>query len=201
MLVLLAISIAGALYFHRLAAEGSYPWYGRGRDIPTCRHQIVVGPADASRGVVGVVEIGMRRRDLLVKLGSPLVARMSAKEALDNGFVDPEDVSADFLDGVFAWVQYGREDTVAQITFDLKAFAMRLRGKQRVALRWQGHTCVLDEDTTLSQALKLFGSEGRLSKPDGASASVSIDNTTLWFAPKSIDKGERLQSVVILKGS
>jgi len=160
------------------------PWFGRGGSLPKLPYTVVVGPVDAIKGIPGLVEIGMPRASATANLGPPLIAGMPAEEARERGFFDPGDVSADFVGGVFAWVQYGTQRRVISITFDLRAFARKFAGTQKVLLMYRGRTYLLDGDLTRSKAIAMFGARPRGPKvrlygPDlvieGTGASLQFD--------------------------
>jgi hypothetical protein len=178
----------------RQMREGSSPWFGRGSSLAELPYTVIVGPVDSVKGIPGLVEIGMQRHALMRNIGSPLIAGMSIEEAEKKGFIDPEDVSADFLGGVFAWVQYDYRHAVQSITFDLRAFNEKFGGRQKVLLAHHGQTYLLGEELSQSRVIALFRDRGVPNvRAQGSIVVIGGTGVSLRFD----DGGRHLESVSI----
>mgnify|MGYP001774302970 CR=1 FL=1 len=131
----------------------SAPWFGRGQNLPQAPITILTS-VDLRRGVVGVLELGMKRKQVEAVLGVPLVAEMPSEEALRRG-VDPEDVSDNLYGGVFAWVNYSDAGEVISIEFWPRQLRERMRLEQKLLVQGEGGTLVLSSQTD-GQAVRAF---------------------------------------------
>lgn len=163
LLLLVAGMIAIGIWvvgIQRQMRQESSPWFGRGSSLAKLPYTVIVGPVDSVKGIPGLMEIGMQRKTLVHNIGSPLIAGMSVEEAEKKGFIDPEDVAADFFGGVFAWVQYDHRHAVQSITFYLRAFNEKFGAKQKVLLVHRGQTYLLSGDLSQKQVIALFRDQG-----------------------------------------
>jgi hypothetical protein len=163
-LLITLISLIACLLFARwYVAQNSSPWFGRGANLSAIPYRIVVGPVDAKNGIPGFITPGMQRDEVERHLGYPLVKGMTIKDAEHRGFIDPEDITNEFFDGVFAWVQFGSANKVISITFDLVGFAQKFRGDQRVLLQYRGQTYLLHKGMSQEDVVTMFRDESATS--------------------------------------
>ncbi|MHB9024251.1 MAG: hypothetical protein ACYC7E_08755 [Armatimonadota bacterium] len=181
--VLAVLAVILLLLSKQYISDHSSPWFGRGAKLKTFPYRVIVGPVDADRGIPGVLELGMRHRDVRFYLGPPLVKGLKSEEAEQKGFIDPEDVSADFFDGVFAWVHFDNEEKVMSIEFSLQGFAQKFHGEQRVLLRYKGETFLLIPHLSQGNAVIMFRS--KLAAQDirvqGSTLLLNGSGTSLLF--------------------
>jgi hypothetical protein len=144
--------IGSAFLIGTIGLHGCYragdtaPWFGRGQNLPKAPITVLVGPIDLDRGIVGVLELDMRRKEVEAVLGKPLVGPMSQEEALRRG-IDPEDVMNNLYGGVFAWVQYNYRNEVISIEFTPRALKERMGLEQKLLIRVGNRTLVLSSKT------------------------------------------------------
>jgi len=176
--------------------QESWPWFGRGNRLPALPYRVVVGPVDASYGISGLTEIGMSKQVVQKSLGHPLVKGLTAKDTERRGFIDPEDVAAEFYDGIFAWVRYGEKNRVISITFDLLAFAQKLRGDQRVLLQYRGATYLLHKDLSQGDVVAMLRDKSAASdiQLQGSEVVIRGTGTSLTFSEST----GKLRSVTII---
>lgn len=174
----------------------SSPWFGRGKNLPRCPLKVIVGPVEVHRGIPGVLEIGMNRGRVLQNLGQPIVKAMTTDEAINKGFIDPEDVQKEFYEGVFAWVEYNGDNKVCNIEFDLNAYYRKFGGQQIVVLGWEGNTILLHHELTKAQVKDLLQSRLGLTRLHVEQGEIIIIGTGTIF---SFDPGGRLEKISILK--
>jgi len=184
-ILLVVICIASIFVLALLTRRCSAPWYCRGEALEKFPYTVVTGTVDSERGILGLLEIGASRERVESRLGCPLVRSISAKGAERMGFWDPDDVSGDFYDGVFAWVQYNYREAVISITFDFVAFNSKFGGKQKVLLSHRGISYLLSPDLTEKQASMLLRTrngnpighwQGHEFIIDGTGTSLSFDS-------------------------
>lgn len=190
------MGIAGLLFARMYIKRNSSPWFGRGSSLAKFPYTVVVGPVDAVKGIRGLVEIGMPRNRVTANIGPPLIEGMSTSDAERKGFIDPEDVSSDFFDGVFAWVQYDSQHEVMSLTFNLKAFRQQFGGNQKVLLTYRGRTYLLDTELTQNQVTAMFRAdqEGPSVRVQGSELVIESTGTSLAFD----DDGKHLQTVSLI---
>jgi hypothetical protein len=62
--------IGSAFLIGTIGLHGCYragdtaPWFGRGQNLPKAPITVLVGPIDLDRGIVGVLELDMRRKEV-----------------------------------------------------------------------------------------------------------------------------------------
>lgn len=195
-ILVVGVIVVGVYLVKTRIEQPSSPWFGRGGSLGGLHYTIIVGPVDSIKGIPGLVEIGMQRNALVRSIGSPLIAGMSIREPEKRGFMDPEDVSADFFDGVFAWIQYDYRHAVQSITFDLRAFAKKFGGRQKVLLAHCGRTYLLHEGLSQSNVVALFGTKADSGvQVQGSDLVIKGTGTSLRFG----DGGRRLESISIIE--
>jgi len=98
------------------------------------------------KGIVGVLELDMKRKQVEALLGKPLVGKIPTEKALQLG-VDPEDVANNLYGGVFAWVHYNYLDEMISIEFMPRALKERMGLEQQLLVRVGDRLMVLSSRT------------------------------------------------------
>ncbi|GIV87043.1 MAG: hypothetical protein KatS3mg054_1072 [Chloroflexus sp.] len=130
-----SVLIIGALFLHGCyRAVDSSPWFGRGQNLPRAPITVLTGLIDLDKGIVGVLELDMKRKQVEALLGKPLVGEIPTEKALQLR-VDPEDVANNLYGGVFAWVHYNYLDEVISIEFMPRALRGRMGLEQQLLVR------------------------------------------------------------------
>jgi len=159
--------------------QNSSPWFGRGANLSLIPYTIIVGPVEVNKGIPGLIETGMKKKEARKRLGNPLVKGLTTNEAERRGFIDPEDISDDFYNGIFAWIQYGKEDKVISITFDLAAFAKKFHGNQQVLLQYNGQMYLLSSDLSQDDIIAMFHEKVASANIKIQKGAIIIENGTI----------------------
>lgn len=188
----LLILISSTFLASCFSSSEKAPWLGRGKNLQCLPYKIVVGPVEVNRGVVGILEIGMKREDIVAKLGHPIVRAMTAEEVSQKSVWDVEDVSDELYEGVFAWVQYDKDRKINSICFDLAAFHEKFGGEQQVILHYQGRTVLFGRHLSQSEVIVLLQSHLGLTRLRIEAARIVVIGTGIVL---EFDTGKHLSKI------
>lgn len=178
---ILSYGILSLALFSCSTSSDESPWFGRGQHLQPLPYKVVVGPVDVSRGIAGTLEIGMERSEVIANLGDPLIQAMTVEQSFKEGVWDPEDVTNEFYEGVFAWVEYGEDKKIYQIGFDLEAFYKKFGGEQLVILRYKEHTVLLGRHLSQQEVSTLLRSNLGLNQLRVSASGIDVINTRVSF--------------------